>query len=125
MWFRKPEFASATLSTGKENGRRGMPEREGRVRRRKSRIGENASAPLPAPKNSTRKRNRERGSHWLLTDDPKFNVRPLAERTEDEIDQTLRNFDITYKRLRKAIWEARQSHSDKVTLFPPKPWAKS
>ncbi len=61
----------------------------------------------------------------MLVDDPKFDETPLAEKTEDEIDQTLRNFDITYKRLRKEIWEARDSHGDNVTLFPPKPWAKS
>ncbi len=53
--------------------------------------------------------------------DPKFYETPLAERTEDEIDQTLRNFDILYKRLRGALLQARQSHSDNVTLFPPKP----
>ena len=61
----------------------------------------------------------------MLVDDPKSTARPLAERTEDELDQTLRNFDITYKRLRKAILQAHQSHSDNVTLFPRKPWAKS
>ncbi len=58
----------------------------------------------------------------MLIDDPKFNVRSLAERTEDELDQTLRNFDILYKRLREAIKEVRQSHGDNVTLLPPKPW---
>ncbi len=62
---------------------------------------------------------------WMLVDDPKFNVRPLAEKTEGEIDQTLRNFDILYKRLRKALLEAHQLRADNVTLFPPKPWAKS
>ena len=58
----------------------------------------------------------------MLVDNPKSTARPLAERTEDEIDQTLRNFDITYKRLRKAIMESRQSHSQKMTVSPPKPW---
>ena len=61
----------------------------------------------------------------MLVDDPKITVRPLAERTEDEIDQTLRNFDIIYKRLRGAILQAHQSLGDNVTLFPSKPWAKS
>ncbi len=60
----------------------------------------------------------------MLADVPKSPVRPLAERTEDELDQTLRNFDILYKRLREAINEVRQSHGDNVTLFPPKPWAQ-
>ncbi len=58
----------------------------------------------------------------MLVDDPKVTVRPLAERTEDELDQTLRNFDILFKRLRKAIWEARNSHRDSASLFPSKPW---
>ncbi len=63
----------------------------------------------------------------MLVDNPnpKLNETPLAERTEDELDQTLRNFNILYKRLRGALLQARQSHSDNVTLFPPKPWAKS
>ena len=63
----------------------------------------------------------------MLVDNPnpKFNETPLAERTEDELDQTLRNFDILYKRLRGALLQAHQSHSDNVTVFPPKPWAKS
>ena len=58
----------------------------------------------------------------MLVNDPKVIVRPLAERTEDELDQTLRNFDILYKRLRGALLQAHQSHSDSVALFPPKPW---
>lgn len=61
----------------------------------------------------------------MLVDDPKSTARPLAERTEDELDQTLRNFDILYKRLRGALLQAHQSLGDNVTLFPPKPWAKS
>ena len=61
----------------------------------------------------------------MLADVPKSTVRPLAERTEDELNQTLRNFDILYKQLRGALLQARQSPGDNVTLFPPKPWAKS
>ncbi len=58
----------------------------------------------------------------MLADDPKVTVRPLAERTEDELNQTLRNFDILYKQLRGALLQAHQSPGDTVTLFPPKPW---
>ena len=56
----------------------------------------------------------------MLVDDPKVTVRPLIERTEEELNQTLRNFDILYKQLRGALLQARQN----VTLFPPKPWAQ-
>ena len=58
----------------------------------------------------------------MLADDPKLTTKPLAERTVDKIDQTLHNFDIAYKRLRKALLQAHQSLGDNVTLFPPKPW---
>ena len=58
----------------------------------------------------------------MLVDDPKVTVRALAERTKDEIDQTLRNFDIIYKRLHAALLQAHQSLADNVTLFPRKPW---
>ncbi len=58
----------------------------------------------------------------MLADVPKSTVRPLAERTEDELNQTLRNFDILYKQLRGALLQARQSPGDTVTLFPHKPW---
>ncbi len=61
----------------------------------------------------------------MLVDDPKVTVRPLAERTEDEIDKTFRDFSVIYKRLREAILEARFSHGDNATVFPSKPWAKS
>jgi len=62
---------------------------------------------------------------FMLVDHPKSNARPLAERTEDELGQTLRNFDILYKQLRGALLQAHQSPGDNVTLFPLKPWAKS
>ncbi len=59
---------------------------------------------------------------WMLVNDPKYNVMPLAERTEDEIDKTFRGFNVLYKRLREAILEARDAHGDNVTVFPRKPW---
>ena len=58
----------------------------------------------------------------MLVGDPKVTVRPLAERTKDELDQAFRNFGILYKKLREAIKEVHQSHGDNVTVFPPKPW---
>ncbi len=61
----------------------------------------------------------------MLVDDPKNDETPLAELSDNETDQAFRDFNVIYKRLRKAILEARDAHSDNVTVFPPKPWAKS
>ena len=53
----------------------------------------------------------------FLRDEKKLN--------EAEIGKMFREFGTVYKRLRKVITETCQSHSDNVTVFPPKPWAKS
>ncbi len=52
-------------------------------------------------------------------------VEDIIATGRDLIDKTFCDFNVIYKRLRGAILEARQLHSDKVTVYPPKPWAKS
>ena len=99
-------------------------------------LREHQRAKVRAEKQHKKKEQRERESlaanfslqaqHLarMLVDkpDPKFNQILLAEKTEDEIDKTVRDFNVIYKRLREAILVARQSYSDNVTVFPPKPW---
>ncbi len=52
-------------------------------------------------------------------------LRDEKKLTQDEAGKIFRDFNVIYKRLREAIIEDSLSHSNNVTVFPPKPWAKS
>ncbi len=61
------------------------------------------------------------GVAGILVENPFAGAGPLAELTEDKMYALFRDFSASYKMLREAIIEARHSHSDNVTVFPPKP----
>ncbi len=49
-------------------------------------------------------------------------VNKLSEDEIKKVDDALIDINVTYMTLREAIFYARQSHSDNVTMFPTKPW---
>ena len=49
-------------------------------------------------------------------------VNKLSEDEIDKIVDALGNRIVVHTMLREAIFDARQSHGDNVTAFPPKPW---
>ena len=49
-------------------------------------------------------------------------VNKLSEDEIKKVDDALVDINVTYMILREAIFDARFSHSDNVTAFPPKPW---
>ena len=62
------------------------------------------------------------GLAGILADHPDHAAIPLSKLTEDKMYALFRDFSVSYKTLREAIGDARQSHGDNVTVFPPKPW---
>ncbi len=117
------------LEAGKPVNHREVREVVEEVKHREREVGPKKRHGKPTGVRAEKRRRKElaadfivkaQGLCWLLID--RNNVTPLAEKTEDEINANIREFDASYKMLREAIDEARLSHGDNVTVYPPKPW---